>query len=73
MTHAQEQFPVTDYGRTRANHLCAIFEILAEELARRDMAFEPITRENYDELAERIEDYIEEFEENGVEHITVDK
>ena len=49
------------------------FEILAEELARRDMAFEPITRENYDELAERIEDYIEEFEENGVEHITVDK
>lgn len=49
------------------------FEILAEELARRDMAFEPITRENYDELAGRIEDYIEEFEENGVEHITVEK
>lgn len=49
------------------------FEILAEELARRDMAFEPITSANYDELAGRINDYIAEFEENGVEHITLEK
>ena len=49
------------------------FEILAEELARRDMDFEPITSANYEELADRMNDYIAEFEENGVEHITLQK
>lgn len=49
------------------------FEILAEELARRDMDFEPIDSSNYTELTSRIEEYIEEFEENGVENITLDK
>ncbi len=49
------------------------FEILAEELARRDMDFEPIDSSNYDELTDRMEEYIEEFEENGVENVTVDK
>ena len=49
------------------------FEILAEELARRDMDFEPITSSNYSELATRIDEYIAEFEENGVDNITLDK
>lgn len=49
------------------------FEILAEELARKDMDFVPINAENYPELAVRIEEYIAEFEQNGVENITVDK
>jgi hypothetical protein len=49
------------------------FEILAEELARRDMDFAPITNANYSELAFRIDEYIAEFEEHGVENITVDK
>ena len=49
------------------------FEILAEELARRDMNFEPISQDNYDELTSRIDDYIAEFEENGVENISLDK
>jgi len=49
------------------------FEILAEELARRDMNFEPINQDNYDELTSRIDEYIEEFEENGVENISLDK
>ena len=46
------------------------FEILAEELAKRDMDFEPITTENFNELAERVSAYIEEFEENGIENIS---
>ena len=46
------------------------FEILAEELAMRDLG-EP-TRENYDELMDRMEQYMGEFEENGTDHITVD-
>lgn len=47
------------------------YEILAEELARRDMNFEPISQENFDELAIRIDEYIEEFEQNGVENISL--
>jgi hypothetical protein len=49
------------------------FEILAEELARRDMDFAPIDSTNYNELKNRIDEYIEEFEENGVENITLEK
>lgn len=49
------------------------FEILAEELARRDMDFEPITTSNYDELTVRIDEYMDEFEEHGVENITLEK
>ena len=48
------------------------FDILAEELARRDMEYAPISKENYDELVSRMEDYIEEFEAHGAEHISVD-
>ena len=49
------------------------FEILAEELARRDMDFEPISPENFDELTDRIDEYIEEFEQNGIDNISLNK
>ena len=49
------------------------FEILAEELARRDMDFEPIGPENLNELTCRIDEYIEEFEQNGIDNISLDK
>jgi len=49
------------------------FEILAEELARRDMDFEPISQENMNELTSRIDEYIEEFEQNGIENISLDR
>ena len=49
------------------------FEILAEELARRDMDFEPIGPENVNELTSRIDEYIEEFEQNGIENISLNK
>ena len=49
------------------------FEILAEELARRDMEFEPIGPENMNELADRIDEYIAEFEQNGIDNISLDK
>ncbi|MCL2408826.1 MAG: hypothetical protein FWC96_04335 [Oscillospiraceae bacterium] len=49
------------------------FEILAEELARRDMDFEPIGPENLHELTDRIDEYIEEFEQNGIDNISLDK
>ena len=46
------------------------FEILAEELALKDLG-EP-TRENYNDILERMEEYMGEFEENGTDHITVE-
>jgi len=49
------------------------FEILAEELARRDMDFEPIGPDNFSELTDRIDEYIEEFEQNGIENISLNK
>ncbi len=49
------------------------FDILAEELARRDMGFTPVTPRNYDELNSRIDEYIEEFEANGVDNLILDK
>ena len=48
------------------------FEILAEDLARRDMDDVPIDETNYAELASRIDAYINEFEEHGTDNILVD-
>ena len=48
------------------------FDILAEDLARRDMDDVPIDETNYQELAQRIEAYISEFEQHGTDNILVD-
>ena len=48
------------------------FDVLAEELARRDMGYPQITRENYDDLVGRMEDYLEEFEAHGTDNIVVE-
>ena len=48
------------------------YEILAEELALRDMDGEPLTRENYGALLERIDTYLSEFDRNGTDNISVD-
>ena len=48
------------------------FDILAEDLARRDMDDVPIDENNYQELASRIDAYISEFEEHGTDNILVD-
>ena len=48
------------------------FEILAEELARRDMDYQPVSKENYDELVARRDEYIAEFEAHGTDNILID-
>ena len=48
------------------------FDILAEDLARRDMEDAPIDESNYAELTSRIDAYIAEFEEHGSDNILVD-
>ncbi len=57
---------IADYEDT------VFFDILAEELARRDMDYAPITQENYEELVSRMDDYLQEFQDHGAERITVD-
>ena len=48
------------------------FDILAEDLARRDMDDVPIDESNYAELTSRIDAYITEFEEHGTDNVLVD-
>lgn len=48
------------------------FDILAEELARRDMDSEHVSPDDVKELTARMEEYISEFEKNGVDNITID-
>ena len=50
----------------------AFFEILAEELALKDLDAERATPENYEEVIERMEEYMGEFEAHGTDHISVD-
>jgi hypothetical protein len=48
------------------------FDILAEELARRDMDYVPISAQNYDELVARMDEYMEEFQQNGTDRLQVE-
>ena len=47
---------IADYEDT------VFYEILAEELARRDMDYQPVSNDNYDALVSRMDDNIAEFE-----------
>ena len=48
------------------------FNILAEELARRDLGLEDCEPEDYTELQSRMDDYLDEFEKNGLSTINID-
>ncbi len=48
------------------------YEILAEELSRRDMYYQDITPENYNELIEKISSYMEEFSSCGVDRLVLE-
>jgi len=48
------------------------YNILAEELARRDLGLENEDPEDFSELALRMEDYLDEFEKNGLDTINID-
>lgn len=50
----------------------AFFEILAEELALKDLDAEQATVENYAEVVARMEQYMGEFEAHGTDHVSVD-
>ena len=45
------------------------YEILAEELSRRDMDYAEITDENYGEIMDRMSRYMDEFQLSGVDKL----
>lgn len=49
------------------------YEILAEELSRRDMEYPEITDDNYDEIISRMESYMDEFQSSGVDHLYLEE
>ncbi len=49
------------------------YEILAEELSRRDMDYPEITDENYDEIMRRMDRYMDEFTLSGVDHLVLEE
>jgi hypothetical protein len=48
------------------------FDILAEDLARRDMEEENVDQDDYNELMHRMESYMQEFEAHGTDHLLVE-
>lgn len=48
------------------------YEILAEELSRRDMGYADITEENYEEITGRMQQYMQEFEASGVDRLILE-
>ena len=48
------------------------YNILAEELARRDLGLSNSDPEDFNELTERMEDNLDEFEKNGLDTISID-
>ena len=48
------------------------YEILAEELSRRDMAYPEINEENYDEILRRMDGYMNEFQLSGVDKLVLE-
>ena len=49
------------------------YEILAEELSRRDMDYPEINEENYDEIIARMERYMSEFQRSGVQNLVLEE
>ena len=49
------------------------YEILAEELSRRDMDYAEITDENYDEIMGRMRTYMDEFQLSGLDHLKLEE
>ena len=49
------------------------YEILAEELSRRDMDYPEINEENYDEIIGRMQQYMEVFQISGVDRLVLEE
>ena len=59
-------------GETMDYEDTVFYEILAEELARRDLGLEDSDPEDFSELTARMDEYLAEFEKNGLNTINID-
>ena len=57
---------------SRAYEDAVFYDILAEELARRDLGLENSDPEDATELTNRMDEYMAEFEKNGLNTINID-
>jgi hypothetical protein len=48
------------------------YNILAEELARRDLGLESCDPEDFTQLQDRMDEYLDEFDKNGLNTINID-
>ena len=48
------------------------YQILAEELSRRDMQYPEINEDNYDEIVTRMDRYMREFQISGVDRLVLE-
>ena len=48
------------------------YQILAEELSRRDMEYPEINEDNYDEIVGRMNRYMSEFQASGLDHLVLE-
>ena len=48
------------------------YEILAEDLSRRDMEYPEINEDNYDEIVGRMNRYMSEFQASGLDHLVLE-
>lgn len=49
------------------------YEILAEELSRRDMNYPEINEENYQEITDRMQQYMDVFQVSGVDRLILEE
>lgn len=49
------------------------YEILAEELSRRDMNYPEITDDNYSEILDRMNRYMDEFQLTGIDRLVLEE
>ena len=49
------------------------YEILAEELSRRDMGYPDLTADNREEILDRMDRYMEIFQESGLDRLSVEE
>ena len=57
---------------SKAYEDAVFFDILAEELARRDLGLAESEPEDYTELNARMDEYLDEFDRNGLNAVSVD-
>lgn len=70
--------PSKEYAEGGIHEAIALYEdnifydLLAEKLALRDLEITEVSDENYEEVVSRIEQYIAEFDQSGLQNISLD-